>query len=74
VAAAGFAFCARAPDPEPLETDNRATLEAMSGTRYFGTVPWSPALAAGRKLAPAETAALWAPLAGALDAWIARPS
>lgn len=71
--AAGFAFCARAPEPEPLAGDNRSTLEALSGLPCFGTVPWTPALAEGRPLSGVETAALWSQLAGALDAWSARP-
>lgn len=71
---AGFAFCARSSEAEPLEADNRSTLESLSGLPCFGTVPWTAALAEGRLLSAGESAALWAPLAGALDAWNARPA
>lgn len=69
---AGFAFCARSPEPEPLAADNRSTLESLSGLPCFGTVPWSRALADGRALSPTEIEALWTPLAEALDAWPIR--
>lgn len=65
----GFAFCARTPDPEPLAEDNRATLEGLTGLPWFGAVPFSPALAAGRPLSGTEARALWEPLAAGLDAW-----
>lgn len=66
---AGFAFCARSPEPEPLAEDNRATLAALTGLPWFGAMPFSPALAAGRPLSAAEARALWEPLAPGLDAW-----
>lgn len=67
---AGFAFCRRAPGEEPLEGDNRRTLSGSLGIPYWGCVPHTPALAAGKALAPEAAAALWAPLAAGLDAWL----
>lgn len=66
---AGFAFCHRNAAPDSLAEDNQRTLAHLTGLTWFGAVPWSAALAAGRPLAAAESAALWAPLAAGLDAW-----
>jgi dethiobiotin synthetase len=67
--AAGFAFCRRAPDADPLEDDNRRTLSDLLGLPWFGTVPYSAAFARGGGLDAAEAAALWSPLGPALEAW-----
>jgi dethiobiotin synthetase len=71
VAIAGFAICRRLPGDDPLEEDNRRTLKELLGFPCFGAVPFAPALGHGRALGPAEAAALWAPLAPALETWFA---
>jgi dethiobiotin synthetase len=70
---AGFAFCRRAPGEDPLEDDNRRTLGDLLGLPFFGVLPFAPALARGGPLDAAEAAALWSPLAPALDAWLTNP-
>jgi dethiobiotin synthetase len=69
---AGFAFCLRAPEGTPLEEDNRRTLADLLGIPFWGSLPYAPALAKGAPLGPAEAASLGAPLAQALDAWLAE--
>jgi dethiobiotin synthetase len=69
---AGFAFCRRAPEASPLEEDNRRTLADLLGIPFWGSLPYAPALAKGAPLSPAEAAGLGAPLAQALDAWLAE--
>lgn len=68
---AGFAFCRRAPGEDPLEADNRRTLSDLLGVPCFGSLPFEPALAAGKPLPVATAAALWSPLAAGLGAWLA---
>jgi dethiobiotin synthetase len=74
VAMAGFAFCRRAPDETPLEEDNRRILADLLGLPFWGSLPYAPCLARGMALGPAETAALGAPVAPSLEAWLAGES
>ena len=67
VAAAGFAFCRRAAGEDPLEGDNRRTLEGLLGIPCWGSLPFAPALAAGEPLRSADAVAFCAPLAPAFD-------
>lgn len=71
---AGFAFCRRGAEADPLEEDNRRTLGELSGLPYFGTLPFAAALSLGRPLDPEAAAALCGPLAPALETWIASSS
>lgn len=71
---AGFAFCRRGPGEEELEADNRRTLGELLGLPFFGTVPFVTALSQGERLGPEVDAALWAPLAAALETWFVHAS
>jgi len=74
VGLAGFSFCRRAPDEEPLEEDNRRTLGELLGLPFFGTLPFSTALSQGRPLGPEDGARFCAPLAPSLENWFAAVS
>lgn len=74
VGLAGFSFCRRTQDQEPLEEDNRRTLVELLGLPFFGTLPFSPALSLGRALGSEEGALLSAPLAASLENWFAGES
>lgn len=67
---AGFAFCRRLPEANPLEEDNRGTLAGLLGIPFWGSVPHTPSLAKDAVLNAPEAAALGAPLATALEAWL----
>lgn len=71
VGLAGFSFCRRAPEAEPLEEDNRRTLEELLGLPFFGSLPFCAALSQGKALGPEEEVRLIAPLASSLRDWFA---
>ncbi len=73
VALAGFSFCRRAPETEPLEEDNRRTLEDLLGLPFFGSLPFSAALSQGKALTFAEANALCSPVGAALETWFTGP-
>jgi dethiobiotin synthetase len=74
VGLAGFAFCRRGAEADPLEEDNRRTLGELLGLTFFGTLPFAPALSLGRPLDAGAAASLQAPLSESLDTWFASPS
>jgi len=65
---AGFGFVQATPETSPLKDDNAATIAALSGARFFGTVPYCPGLGRRPAVSPAVASLLAASLPG-LDAW-----
>jgi dethiobiotin synthetase len=65
---AGFAFLRSTPDVSPLAADNAATLSSLTGTPFFGTVPYCPGLDRRLPVPPAVAGLLASSLPG-LDAW-----
>lgn len=68
---AGFAFVHREEKVPELARDNADTLQALTGMDYWGALPYSASLAAGRVLTPEEVEALALPLRAGLDRWSA---